>query len=129
LKIKLILSMKRYLTVTLLLLLMLMLSGFGSLHAQTTFDATYTFGTDGNVASFAYNGTTNAGVAIGNILKVGVTTSSSSGNFRASNWSLGATNGSDSFTGSVDLGKYIGFTITPNSGYTVTINSITFGVG
>jgi len=96
---------------------------------QTSFTATYTFGGDGDTISFAYNGTTYDGITPGNIVKDGVTTSSSTGNFRASNWPTGATDGNNTFTGSVDLGKYIGFTIDVVSGYKMTITSITFGVG
>ena len=88
--------------------------------AQTTFTATYTFGTNGNVQSFAYNGTTYAGITMGNIDKVGVTSSSSSGNFRATGWPTGA---------SLDTGKYIGFTISAASGYKFTVSSIQFGIG
>lgn len=102
------------------------LSGLG----QTPFSASYTFtGTTGNVTSFAYNGVIYDGIVPGDIVKVGVTSSSSTGNFRATNWPLGATNGSNVFTGSVDFGKYIGFTIDAATGYKFTVTSITFGVG
>ena len=98
--------------------------------AQTAFTATYTFtGTTGHVQSFAYNGTTYDGISMGTIDKVGVTTSSSTGNFRATEWPLGAISGSDTFTGSVDTGKYIGFTISAESGYKFTVSTITFGIG
>lgn len=96
---------------------------------QTNFTATYTFGADGGVSSFAYNGTTFDGISIGNMLKVGVTSTSSSGNFRASNWPLGATDGSNTFTGDIDVAKYFGFTVTAQPGYRFTITSITFGIG
>jgi hypothetical protein len=113
------------------LLLLIFAFGLGYLGwGQTPFTATYTFtGTTGNVASFAYNGTVYDGLTIGTIDKVGVTTSSSTGNFRATGWPTGATTGSDVFTGSVDEAKYIGFTITAVSGYKFTITSISFGVG
>jgi len=110
---------------TLLTLLSICLALFG----QTSFTATYTFGSDGNVASFAYNGTAYTGISFGNIDKVGVTSSSSSGNFRANSWPTGATDGSNSFTGSIDTGKYIGFTISATEGYTFTVNTVTFGIG
>ncbi|MFZ4414930.1 MAG: chitobiase/beta-hexosaminidase C-terminal domain-containing protein, partial [Bacteroidales bacterium] len=106
---------------------------FGSLQVgwgQTTFSATYTFtGTTGNVASFAYNGTFYDGITPGPIVKVGVTTSSSSGNFRATNWPTGAISGSDVFTGTVDVGKYFEFNINAVTGYKFTVTSITFGIG
>ena len=101
----------------------------GMAWAQTAFTATYTFGTAGNVQSFPYNGTSYDGIVMGTIDKVTVSTSSSSGNFRATNWPLGATNGSDIFTGSVDPSKYIGFTISAASGYKFTISTIQFGIG
>jgi hypothetical protein len=100
--------------------------------AQTPFTATYTFpstGADGNVASFAYNGTTFDGITMSNIIKAGVNTSSSNNNFRASNWPLGAADGSNVFTGDIDSDKYIGFSISAVSGYRFTITSITFGIG
>ncbi|MBA4153159.1 lamin tail domain-containing protein, partial [Flavobacterium sp.] len=101
-----------------------------NLHAQTPFTATYTFtGTTGNVANFVYNGTTYAGINLGDALKVGITTSSSTGNFRASGWPTGATSGLDVFAGSVDLAKYIQVSVQNVAGYTFTVNSITFGVG
>ena len=100
------------------------------LSAQTPFTATYTFsGTTGHVESFTYNGTTYEGISMGTINKVGVTSSSSTNNFRASGWPLGATDGSDVFTGSVDTGKYIGFTINAVSGYKFTVSTIQFGIG
>jgi hypothetical protein len=110
-------------------LLLSLLLAMGLVFAQTPFSATYTFGTDGNVASFTYNGTIYDGIEMGSIVKVGVTSTSSSGNFRANNWPLGATSESDNFTGSVDLGKYIGFTITAATGYKFSVSSITFGIG
>ncbi|MDD3562998.1 MAG: FlgD immunoglobulin-like domain containing protein [Candidatus Cloacimonetes bacterium] len=91
----------------------------GMAWGQTSFTATYTFGGNGNVASFTYNGTTYAGLTMGTIDKVGVTTSSSNNNFRANDWSLGA----------VDTGKYIGFTMTATSGYKFTVNTINYGIG
>lgn len=99
-------------------------------YGQTSFTATYTFtGTTGHVASFAYNGDLFDGVTFGNIEKVGVTSSSSTGNFRATGWPTGATSGSDVFTGSVDLDKYFAFTIEPVAGYKFTVDTIIFGIG
>lgn len=98
--------------------------------AQTAFTATYNFSTGGNdVTSLAYNGTAITGVTPSAITKVGCTSSSSTGNFRGTAWGTGATNASNTFTGSVDLGKYFQFSITPVAGYTFTITSISFGVG
>jgi len=113
-----------------MLLAIMLLVGSASAWGQTPFTATYTFtGTTGNVASFAYNGTSYAGITMGTIEKVGILTTSSTSNSRATGWPTGATSGSDVFSGSVDLGKYIGLTITPVSGYKYTVTSITFGIG
>ena len=121
--------MKQKLLTTMILVFLLVFFGKG-VWGQTPFTATYTFtGTTGNVASFAYNGTVYDGITPGDIVKVGVTTSSSTGNFRASNWPLGAISGSEVFTGDVDLAKYFEFTISAVSGYKFTVTSITFGVG
>ncbi|HRR98544.1 MAG TPA: hypothetical protein P5542_07625, partial [Candidatus Syntrophosphaera sp.] len=99
------------------------------LSAQTLFTATYTFGSNGDVLSFTYNGTTYNGISMGTIDKVGVTSSPSTNNFRATGWPLGATNGSNVFTGTVDLGKYIGFSINAATGYKFTVSTIEFGIG
>ena len=110
------------------LVILMLLPGIG--RGQTAFTATYNFaGGIGNVASLAYNGTIYAEINPGPLVKVGVTTASSNGNSRATGWPTGATSGSDVFTGTVDVGKYIGFTIDAASGYKFTITSITFGIG
>ena len=106
---------KTFLTAAVILLITVN-AGWG----QIPFSATYTFGTDGNVQSFTYNGTTYDGITMGTIDKVGITTSSSSGNFRGTNWPTDT---------SPDIGKYIGFTITAQSGYKFTVETITFGLG
>lgn len=86
---------------------------------QTAFTATYTFGSNGNVASFDYNGTTIDGVTMNPLLKMGVTTSSSSGNFRADDWP----------TGGFDASKHIELSMQAVAGYEFTVTSITFGIG
>lgn len=107
-----------------------LLLGMGLARGQTPFTATYNLAGDGNnVTSFAYNGTSYAGISAGSLVKEGISSSSSSGNFRGSNWPTGATNGSDLFTGSVDLAKYIGVTVTAVPGYKFTVTSISFGIG
>jgi autotransporter-associated beta strand protein len=95
-------------------------------HAQS-FSGTYTFGSDGNVTTFPYNGTAVPNLTVGDLTKVGVTSGASSGNFRASNWALDPVIGS--LTGSVDLGKYFDFTLTAAAGYTFDMSSFDFGVG
>lgn len=103
----------------LLIVFMLSLLVVGMAWGQTPFTATYTFGSDGNVASFVYNGTSYAGITMGNLEKVGITSTSSSNNFRGSGWSLT----------DIDTEKYIGFTISAVTGYKFTVNSISFGIG
>jgi autotransporter-associated beta strand protein len=97
--------------------------------AQSAFTGTYTFGGVGltNTNSFPYNGTDIANLTEGNFLKVGVTSVSAASNFRASNWALDTTPGA--LTGSVDLSKYLEFSLTAASGFTFDMTSFTFGVG
>ncbi len=51
-----------------------------------------------------------------------------SGRFSFTDWSTGATTGTDTFTGGIALTEYYEFTITPVAGYTVTLTSISFVV-
>ena len=103
---------------------------FSIIFAQTNFTATYNFaGNETDVVSFAYNGDTYEGITPQPLLKLGVTSTGSTNNFRAKEWPLGATSESDVFTGVIDLEKYIGFSIEPVAGYTFTITSIKFGLG
>ncbi|MCA0350285.1 MAG: lamin tail domain-containing protein, partial [Bacteroidetes bacterium] len=93
------------------------------------FTGTYTFtGSSGNVSSFAYNGSTITNLTVSPLTKEGVTTSSSSGNFRANDWDTGSTDGGAA-GGSVNLSKYFQFTISATSGYTLSNMSINFGAG
>ncbi len=111
-------------------LLSALLFSFMLIFAQTNFEATYNLaGSPNDVVSLTYNGDVYSGISPSPLVKVGITSSGSNGNFRANNWPLGATNGSDDFTGSIDLDMYIGFSIEPVAGYTFTITSIKFGLG
>ena len=81
---------------------------------------TYSFGDNGNVNSFNYNGSTMPNLGVSALTKNGVTaTVSSTNNFRASDWS----------TSTLLSNKYFEFTITASQGFTITNPSITFGVG
>jgi hypothetical protein len=92
------------------------------------FQGIFTFtGTTGHVTSFNYNGTIIPNLTLSAITKNGVTSSSSSGNFRAQDWTLGSTNGVAG--GSFDNSDYFEFTITAASGYTISNPTLTFGVG
>ena len=95
--------------------------------AQTAFTGTYTWGANGNTNSFAYNGTDIANLTESAFTKVGVTTGSSSGNFRASGWALDPVIGT--LTGTNDPSKYFEFSLTADSGFTLSMTNINFGVG
>jgi len=96
--------------------------------ASVTSTGIFTFGTSGNVSSFAYNGTAIANLTVGNLVKVGGTSSSSNDNFRAFGWPLD-TSGTGGLTGSPDLNDYFGFTLNAASGYTFDIDTVAFGFG
>jgi len=97
------------------------------------FGGTYTFPSGAQASSAAagaYNGATMTGLTPSSVRNSAATTwSSSSSNYRATNWATGATTGSDTFTGSVDLTEYIGFTLAAEAGYSFDITSISFGLG
>ena len=95
----------------------------------TPFAGVYSFNAEGNVAAFAYNGESLAGVTVGDLLKVGVTSSSSMGNFRGTTWPAGGTNGSDLFAGDFDPGKYIEFTLTAEAEGMLDMDAVEFGLG
>ncbi len=81
---------------------------------------TYDFSGGGNdVSSFAYNGSALTNAFASDITKVGINSSSSTGNFRGNSWS----------TGPLDSGKYIAFTLTAGTSYNLNLISIGFGVG
>lgn len=93
---------------------------------QVVQGGSYTFGANGNVNSFAYNGPALTGVTASNLTKNGFTTSSGAGSFRGNDWPLGATNGSSTFTGSIDPTKYIEFTLTAATGQTFSNPKVRF---
>lgn len=51
-----------------------------------------------------------------------------SGRFSFTGWPTGASNGSDVFTGSIQTGQYYQVTITPNSGFSLSVSSISFTI-
>lgn len=108
------------------LVLALLVMGVGNVWGQYT--GIYTFGSAGNVSSFNYNGTAISNLTVSAITKNGVTSSSSSGNYRASNWTIGSTNGGAA-GGTLDATDYFEFTITAASGYTISNPNLNFGVG
>ena len=103
--------------------------GATQINAQS-FTGVYTFtGTTGNTSSFAYNGSAISGATISPLTQVNLTPSSSTGNMRSTGYPVGATSGSDVFTGSIDTTKYYQFSITADSGKTIDMTSLTFGIG
>ncbi len=69
------------------------------------------------------------GITFGSFLAVGVgSNSSSAGRFSFSSWPLGATNGSNNFTGTLSGTQYFEVTITPASGYQLDLNALSFTI-
>lgn len=88
---------------------------------------TYTFSDVTSSSGTSSAGGTASNVTFSNFTAVGVSANSSASNrFDFSNQPLGATDGSDVFTGTINLGKYYEMTVTPASGFSVNLSSITF---
>lgn len=104
----------------LLFALFLSTSAYSQLLVTNSFTGTFTWGTNGNTTNFSYNGLSITDVTVSGFTKVNVTSSSSSGNFRASAWSTNAT---------ADLTKYFEFSLTAAPGTTLNMSNITFGIG
>ena len=67
------------------------------------------------------------GVNFGSFIAVGLgSNSSASGRFSFASWPLGATNGSNSFTGTLSATQYYEITITPAAGYQLDLKSLSF---
>ena len=67
------------------------------------------------------------GLIFSNFTAIGVgTNSTGAGRFSFSGWPLGAANGSDVFTGDIDLTKYFEVVITPLSGKKLDLTKLTF---
>ena len=112
-------------TGTLLALLFLLTTNWAMGQA---FTGTYSFGSGGNVTSFNFNGTAISNLTVDPITKNGVSSSSSTNNFRASGWTTGSTNGGAA-GGTRDASDYFEFTITAATGYTISNPTLSFGVG
>ncbi|MBK9535381.1 MAG: hypothetical protein IPO10_09460 [Flavobacteriales bacterium] len=88
-----------------------------SVNAQTPFTAVYTLVGNGNdVSTLAFNGTPIPAATFESLDKVGIATSSSSGNYRGNNWPVGTVD-----VGSPDGAKYITFAITVLPGYAIDL--------
>lgn len=98
----------------LLIMIMLPLLGRGQL-------ATYAIsGLSGSTATTLSATGVNANVTAADLTKVVVVSTSSSAKFRASGWPI--------TPATRDVTKYIGFTMTPNSGITMNLTSLKYGV-
>jgi hypothetical protein len=93
---------------------------YSQLFATNPFTGTFTWGTNGNVTNFSYNGVPISDIVVNNFTKVNVVTSSSAGNFRASSWSTNPI---------VDPNKYFEFSLSASPGTTFNMGNITFGIG
>ncbi|MBL7732818.1 MAG: hypothetical protein JNM88_16700, partial [Chitinophagaceae bacterium] len=110
-------------------LILLVLINAGIANAQ--FTATYDFA---NVTTTS--GTTDptpvpvvSGLTFGSFTATGTPANpNAGGRFSFTDWSLGATNGSDVFTGGIVTSEYYQVTITPNANVTLDVNSITFTI-
>lgn len=94
-----------------------------------SFNATYNFilvsTSTGNTDPTAVP--TATGMTFGSFTSVGVSTNPNASNrFSFTNWDTGATNGSDTFTGAINSGKYYQVTVVPQAGYSMNLSSITF---
>lgn len=95
---------------------------------QTPFTGTYTFtGSTGTNSPFAYNGTDIANLTESGLSRTNLPVSNSAANFRSNGFPLDLVVGS--LTGSYDATKYFEFSLTPTSGYALTMSNITFGLG
>lgn len=95
-------------------------STYSQVIVTNPFSGIFTWGTNGNVTNFPYNGSIIPDVSISSFTKVNTVSSSSSGNFRASSWSTNAI---------PDLNKYFEFSIAAATGTTINMGNITFGIG
>jgi len=91
--------------------------------------ATFDFASGSDTTSFEYNGTVITGLTVSALTKNGVASRSSSGNFRASSWTTGASNGSNIVTGSLDSSDYFEVAFTAQPGFSFSVSLIEFGVG
>ncbi|MCB0516442.1 MAG: hypothetical protein KDD49_10290, partial [Bacteroidetes bacterium] len=69
----------------------------------------------------------STGLTFGSFTAVGTPANpNASGRFSFTDWSLGATNGSDVFTGGINTSEYYQVTLTPDAGCTIDLNTLTF---
>ena len=92
------------------LLVLVMVGGGGDVIGQS-FTGSFSFaGTNGDVTTLAYNGTQISNLTVSSLVKTGVDNSTSSNNFRATNFSTGSTN-AGAAGGNIDLNQYFQFSM------------------
>jgi hypothetical protein len=95
--------------------------------SATTFTGSFDL-TTAAANNFEYNGPSITDVTVSNLNGVGVTYSGGTGRLVFSSWSTGATSGSNTFTGAINLSKYIEFSLTAAAGTTIDMTSLDFGI-
>ena len=107
------------------IVILMLLPGMGR---GQTFTATYNF-----ASVTTTSGTTDptavpvaTGLTFGSFNSSIGTNPGAAGRFSFTGWPTGATNGSNTFSGSINTSSYYTLTITPTIGYSIDINSITF---
>ena len=90
----------------------------------------YTFNDVVSGSSASAGGTAGGAVTFSSFTASGVGAASNAGGvFSFTGWTTGATNGSSTFSGGVDVTDYFQFTVTPGTGYTFSLSSLTFSAG
>jgi trimeric autotransporter adhesin len=111
-------------TITLVAALTLAASGYGQAFTGTYLFTDVTTGT-GTIDPTAVP--TATGIAFGSFSAVGVSANSNAGGrFSFTGWSTGASDGSDTFAGAIDLSDYFQVTIAPAALHSMDLTSITF---
>ena len=95
--------------------------------SATTFTGSFDL-TTAAANDFAYNGLSITDVTVSNLNGVGVTYSSGNGRLMFTGWNTGATSGSNTFTGAINLSKYIEFSLTAAAGTKIDMTSLDFGI-
>jgi hypothetical protein len=104
------------------------LLGLGAVesYAQSTL-FTYGFGDVNTTSGLTSAGGSASGITFGSFTAVGTPPNpNATGRFSFQEWSLGATTGSNVFTGGIDTAEYYEVTLTPQVGYTLDLDNISF---
>lgn len=110
-------------------LLILILCFFCRLSFSQSFTATYDFGSLTNSSGLTDPTPvpTGSNVTFGSFTSTGASANpNAASRFSYTGWPLGATTGSNTFTGSLSATSYYQVTITPAAGYNLTVSDLTF---